>query len=168
MALRMPNKETNQAGAAGENAGRSNLLRMFVFILVVLLTAAGLVFGYFNYFSPDKSKAAGGEKPGSATALSALDLGDMVVNLAGPGSNRFLRAKITIEYMADKETEELVKEKKHQIIDTVLLTLRQKSIEDVKPPEATEKLKQELVTNINNNLNENAVQKIYFTEYIVQ
>lgn len=168
MALRMPKKDNNPTGAAGEKAGQGNLFVMFVIMVAVLLTGAGLVFGYFNYFGPDKNKAAESEKPGTETTLSALDLGDMVVNLAGPGSNHFLRAKITIEYVEDKETEPLVNEKKHQIIDAVLLTLRQKSIEEVKPPEAMEKLKQELVDNINNRLNEKVVQKIYFTEYIVQ
>ncbi len=170
MALRKSKKATSTAGAAAEKkqGAGSNLALMFVMMLAVFLAGAGMVIGYFKFMDPDRKEAKAGEKEQEEVQLSSMELGNMVVNLADPGGNHFLKLTITIEYPQDKKYEELIQEKKHHIIETVLLTLRQKSVDEIRPAGATTQLKHELITAINNRLNEQVVQNIYFTEYIVQ
>jgi len=46
--------------------------------------------------------------------------------------------------------------------------MRKKAVDDIKPPEAADKLKQELITAINERIEEKAVQRLIFTQFIVQ
>jgi len=169
MALRKSKKENKQTSQAAEKTGQVNFLVMFVMMLAVFLVGAGMVIGYFKFFTPDGNKAEAKEKTQKEVPMSAMELGDMVVNLAGgPTDDHFLKTRITIEYPEDKKLEELVQEKKHHIIETVLITLRQKTIEDVRPPRATDQLKKELVKNINDRLGKEVIERVIFTQYIVQ
>ncbi|TYO95477.1 flagellar basal body-associated FliL family protein [Desulfallas thermosapovorans] len=172
MALRKSKKEDkknkNKAPAV-DNPGRGNLLAMFFMMLAVFLVGAGMVIGYFKFLDPDNKEAVANEKAGQNIPLAAMDLGDMVVNLSGGAGGHFLKASIVIEYNADKKVAELVESKKPHIIEAIQFTLRKKSAGDIKPPEATEKLKQELIKAVNERLGtEDAVQRIIFTQFIVQ
>lgn len=171
MALRKSKKVVKQnktKTAAADNSGRNNWLGMFFMMLAVFLVGAGMVIGYFKFLDPDNKEAVAKEKA-QDISLASMDLGDMVVNLAGDGGTRFLKTNITIEYDADKKVAELVQAKKPHIIEEIQFTLRKKTAGDIKPPETTEELKQELITAINQRLGvEEAVQKIIFTQFIVQ
>lgn len=169
LALRKPKKEKQKkADQAEKKAGGGNLLMMFIMMLAVFLVGAGMVIGYFQFFGP--AATAENEKPKKEkeTVLATLDLGDMVVNLADQDQGRFLKTKITLGYAPTKENEQIVEEKKAQVIEEVLLTLRKKTYADVSPPGATDKLKSELIKAINGRLNANVAKELYFTEYIVQ
>jgi len=72
------------------------------------------------------------------------------------------------DLLSTPKIEEKITEKKHLITETILLTLRSKNLNQVRPPEAIDQLKNELVTAVNNRLGEQVIDKIYFTEYIVQ
>lgn len=164
MALR-PSKKEKPKTESRETQGRGNMLLMFTMMLVVFLVGAGMVIGYFKFLEPAGGEAKAGEKK-QEVALASMDLGDMVVNLAD--GNHFLKTAITIEYPVDKATEALINDKKYKVVEIILLTLRKKTVDDVAPPEATGKLKRELIQAINAGLNKDAVKNIYFTQYIVQ
>ncbi|WP_347491381.1 flagellar basal body-associated FliL family protein [Desulfoscipio sp. XC116] len=174
MALRKRKKEDKQtkvtttAAAAADKPARSNLMAMFLMMLMVFVVGAGMVIGYFKFIDPGSDSDSANAKPTKEITMSSMELGDMVVNLADRNGNHFLKTKIVIEYPEDKKTAELVQEKKSHIIEAVLLALRKKTVDEIKPPEATEKLKQELVTAINNRLEEEVIERVIFTQYIVQ
>jgi len=172
MAIKKPNKKgagtINTSNATEKKAGSSNLVVLFALMMAVFLVGAGMVFGYFKFLDPDKKETAAETKKEAEVAMHAMELGDMVVNLADREDNHYLKLTITIEYPADKKIEEKIKEKNHLITETILLTLRSKDLNQVRPPEAIDQLKNELVTAINNRLGEQVIGKIYFTEYIVQ
>lgn len=167
MALRRAKKDSNTAGSTEKQAGRGSLAIMFVMMLAVFLVGAGMVVGYFKFFDPDKKNAEAEQKK-KEVVMYTMELGDMVVNLADQDNNHFLKLTITIEYQADKKIEEKIKKKKHLITETMLLTLRGKTVDQVKPPDAIDQLKGELVAAVNRSLGEELVSKIYFTEFIVQ
>jgi flagellar FliL protein len=166
MALRPPKKETQKNGTPEKQQGQGNMFLLFVMMLVVFLVGAGMVIGYFKFFDPAGKEAKAEEKKKEEVVLASMDLGDMVVNLAD--GNHFLKTEITIEYPEDKKIEELINDKKYQVVEIILLTLRKKTVDDVAPPEATDKLKRELIKAINAGLNKDVVKNIYFTQYIVQ
>jgi len=172
MAFRKPRKKetgTKNAATPAEKKASSapSIAVMFVMMLLVFITGAAMVIGYFKFLDPD-SKEAQAEEKEKHVAYSSMELGDMVVNLAGDSGNHFLKLTITIEYPQDKKTEEEIHAKKHIITETVLLTLRSKTIDQVRPPEAVDRLKNELVTAVNERLGGKVISRIYFTEYIVQ
>jgi len=169
MALRKPKKDTKNvsAGNLEKKSGAGNLVVLFAMMMAVFLVGAGMVIGYFKFLDPDK-KEAEAETKEQAVVMHAMDLGNMVVNLADQDGSHYLKLTITIEHPADKKIEEKITEKKHLITETILLTLRSKNLNQVRPPEAIDQLKNELVTAVNNRLGEQVIDKIYFTEYIVQ
>jgi len=168
MALRKPKKDPkNPTAAAEKKSGGGNLLVMFAMMMAVFLVGAGMVIGYFRFLDPGRSEAQAETKEKEVVMHSA-ELGDMVVNLADQDGSHYLKLTITIEYPADKKIEEKVTKKKHLITETILLTLRSKNLNQVRPPEAIDQLKNELVAAVNNRLGEKVLSRIYFTEYIVQ
>ncbi|WP_027363321.1 flagellar basal body-associated FliL family protein [Desulfotruncus alcoholivorax] len=173
MAFRKPKKDKDKQKKADQaekktGAGGGNLLIMFVMMLVVFMVGAGMVIGYYNFFGPAAQANNKQPKKEKVTVLANFDLGDMVVNLADQDQSRFLKTKITLGYIQTKENDQLMDEKKSQVIEEVLLTLRKKTFADVSPPGATDKLKTELIKAINSRLNASVVKELYFTEYIVQ
>ncbi len=171
MAFRNPRKKEtrtkNAAPPAEKKAGGApGIAVMFALMLLVFITGAAMVIGYFKFLDPDRKEALAEEKE-KRVAYSSMELGDMVVNLAGDNGNHFLKLTITIEYPQDRKTEEEILAKKHIITETILLTLRSKTIDQVRPPEAVDRLKNELVTAVNKRLGGDVISKIYFTEYIV-
>ncbi len=171
MAFRKPKKKEpgtkNTAVVAEKKSGGPSLPVMFAMMMVVFLVGAGMVIGYFRFLDPGRSEAQA-EAKAKEPILHSMELGDMVVNLADEDGSHYLKLTITIEYPADKKTEEKINEKKHLITETILLTLRSKNLNQVRPPEAIDQLKNELVTAVNNRLGEKVLSKMYFTEYIVQ
>lgn len=169
MALRKPKKDPKNTpvAAAEKKSGGTSLLAMFAMMMAVFLVGAGMVIGYFRFLDPAGSEAQAETKE-KEVAMHSAELTDMVVNLADQDGNHYLKLSITIEYEADKKIEEKINNNMHLITETILLTLRSKNLNQVRPPEAIEQLKNELVTAVNNRLGEKALSKIYFTEYIVQ
>ena len=171
MAFRQPKKKeagAKKAEAAEKKAGGAsgNLAVMFVMMLAVFLAGSAMVIGYFKFLDPD-NKEAQAEENQKNVALSSMEMGGMIVNLVDGDGSHFLKLTITIEYPYDKEVEKHIEKKKHIITETMLLTLRSKKVEEVRPPEAADKLKGELIEAVNKRLGEDLVKKIYFTEYIV-
>ncbi len=156
---------TSKSNNSTENKGNVNLKLIFALMVAVFLIGAGAAFGYFKFFaSGNQGSQRESEKE---IILSGIELDDIVVNLDG-SEGHFLKTKIVIEYPKDEKLEKLVKEKKSHIIEAVLVTLRKKTVEEVSPPNASEKLKEELINSINNRLNKKVVKNIIFTQYIVQ
>ena len=174
MAFRKPKKESkdNQKKAEPaekkEKGGGSNLIVMFIMMLLVFMVGAGMVIGYFRFFAPAPASGQQKQEKARDVVLASLALGDMVVNLADQDQSRFLKTTITLGYVQSKENDLLIEEKKNQIIETVLLTLRKKAYADVSPPDATDKLKAELIQAVNTRLKANVIKELTFTEYIVQ
>lgn len=167
MALRKKVKIETGQNNTEKKAGPVSLVILFAMMLTVFLVGAGMMFGYFKLLDPTGRESKAEQKEKEVT-MHTMELGDMVVNLADTGSNHFLKLTITLEYPADKKTEEMLNEKKHLITETILLTLRNKTIGQVRPPDAVDRLKNELVAAVNNSLGDKVINRIYFTEYIVQ
>ncbi|AGL01649.1 flagellar basal body-associated FliL family protein [Desulfoscipio gibsoniae] len=167
MALVKPDKDKKNKSFA-EKTGLISLKIMLAMMLVVLLVGIGVIIGYFKFFeSGGNQNFLSKEKQAENITLTSTDLGDMVVNLSGP-DNHYLKTKITIEYPKEKEFEKLVSEGKSHIIEATLLTLRNKTLAEVSPPNASENLKEELIININNRFDEKVIKNVIFTQYIVQ
>lgn len=95
-----------------------------------------------------------------------------VVNLADPGSRRYLRMNLNIALKKPKEDEPLLQARMPQLRDVVLLLLSSKTSEQLRGPEGKTALRQELIDQVNQVLagkkKNKVVKNLYFTEFLIQ
>ena len=155
-----------------KTGGKSKL----ILILVVLVVFAGAGAGWFFFVknAPDETpmpayndNPTNNQKPnGADVKVDKLEMKDMVVNLTGDSSNRYIRLSLVLEYPKEqKKLVEEIKEKEHQIKDTLVTSLRVKTSSDVNNVDG---LKESLLTDVNKNLRYGRFTGVYFTDLLVQ
>ena len=96
-----------------------------------------------------------------------LKLGPLTINLKEGGGANYIKATMTLE-IAQKEWVEDVQSSMPLLIDTVILTLGDKRLEDMKRPDSKEQLKEEFLNKMNQHLKSKKIKKIYFDEFLYQ
>lgn len=93
-----------------------------------------------------------------------------VVNLADPGSRRYLRMNLSIALKKPAEDEPLLQARMPQLRDAVLLLLSSKTAAQLQGPEGKTALRQELIEQVNQVLTKKkkVVKNLYFTEFLIQ
>jgi len=140
-------------------------------VLVIVLGAGGFL-GWNMFVKGSKSEAQVSEvdphkKEKEETAAYPLD--SFIVNLmdkSGSGK-RYLKVGMILE-IGNQEQGVMVEKCKSQIRDTILLLLSSKSFREISTMEGKLELKRELLSRINQILDEVIVSRIYFTEFVVQ
>jgi len=114
---------------------------------------------------------AGSYGSGHSESKSSM-IEPFVVNLADPGSRRYLRVNLTLELKNPEEAEPLLEVRMPQMRDTVLLLLSSKTTDQLLAPEGKITLRQELIEQINKVLKtkklKRSVKNLYFTEFLIQ
>lgn len=160
----------NDASENQEKAGKKvkpKKKKMMLIILIILVVLAGSSAGAYFFFKKPAGEAGEVKKPKTAE-MESLDIGEVVVNLAGNGGAHYLRVKIVIEYPKEKKLPEELKKKKHQVSDIIITTLRSKTMAEVSSASSVEGLKKSLLKEINGHLEHGEVTGIYFTDFLVQ
>ena len=141
-------------------------LKLIVLASTVLLLGVGGFFGWKWYAG---RKVAGGttQKPEEMNIVYPLK--SFIVNLAdkkGVGK-RYLKITMEIE-VGGEEQRALVNHKVPQLRDTILLILSSRTIEEITSMEAKLELKQVLLARMNRAVGRDVIQRVYFTEFVVQ
>jgi len=134
--------------------------RFLVFFLVFLLgvgTGVGGIFLKDTYF-PSEERA---ETKKNETIGPLIELEEFLVNLDGGG---MLKTEIAIEGKNSK-SESKIRAKEAFLRDRILSVLSSKGISDVRSPEGREKLKQDLITNLNE-VCPNEINDVLFRSFI--
>ena len=140
--------------------------KSLIFIIVAVVLGAGLGIGgtigaQKTIFKAPETTTATASVPKKAGVL--LPIGEFTVNLQG-GS--FLKTTITVE-VTDAKAEVLLKEKDAFLKDRVNTVLANKSLVDVKTTAAREKLREELLGELNK-VAENKVTDVLFVSMVYQ
>lgn len=90
-----------------------------------------------------------------------------VVNLLSESGSRYLKTSLDLELSIETLTPEMDK-KKSIIRDIVIRSLSSKTIEEISTTKGKERLKDEIVSKINEILTDGYVKNIYFTDFIIQ
>ena len=141
-------------------------LKLIVLASTVLLLGVGGFFGW-KWYSARKVAGAGTQKPEEMNIVYPLK--SFIVNLAdkrGIGK-RYLKVTMEIE-VAGEEEKALVNHKVPQLRDTVLLMLSSRTIAEITTLESKLELKQVLLARMNRAVGKNVIQRVYFTEFVVQ
>ena len=88
------------------------------------------------------------EKPTVRTPLTIHSLGELVINLADPENNmRYAKASIAVGY-EEKIADEEMKSYDPILRDAIIRIISKKSFEDLHKPQGLDKLKEELMENM--------------------
>lgn len=149
-----------------QKKGKKKLLIFIILgFLIIGIASAGVFFILGK--KGEEDKAAHGKKAKEHTQVFYVDFEPIIVNLLDPTGKRYLQVRLTLE-IPNQKLEEEIRKKEAVIKDTIITVLSGKTVEEVIVPEAKDKIKQELLTKINEVLGEEVVTNIYITQYIVE
>ncbi|MBV5321699.1 MAG: flagellar basal body-associated protein FliL [Sulfuricurvum sp.] len=108
---------------------------------------------------------AGGEAMTEVGLMFPLDA--FTVNLLSESGRRYLKCEINLEMEGEELSHEL-EEKKPVFRDIIIRILSSKSLEEISTVKGKEKLKEEIVQDLNTRLKDGKVKNVYFTDFVVQ
>jgi flagellar FliL protein len=145
---------------------KSSVLKIII-AAVGALVLGGIVMGVFvyNFGIPG---VAPKPKESKKMVMENLDLGERVVNLNDSGGGRYLRVRMVLEYGKNEKLAAELKEKNAAIMENILHVLRSKSVDDIRPLDKEEMVKTEIMNSINTSLENGKIERIYFTDFLIQ
>lgn len=172
----MAKKEVEVEVAAGEGASSGPSMKMLIIILVVvqLVMFGGLAAFLMSSGILHQESGSHGQVEKAASDAEAIYIPfepAFTVNFGGANSSRFMQ--VTIEAMThDKSVVEQVNKHMPVIRNNIVLLLSSQSVESVSTLEGKEKLRQEILTSVQNILKQRTgkpgIDEIYFTSFVMQ
>lgn len=175
----MADEEKNEDSGGGSKSG-SKMLMIIIGSVVVVLLLVGvalvlLLSGGSNTAQADTPQrvaantgggGGGGSLPLNIGPLYPIE-GSVVVNLISTSSQkRYLKTSLTLELSQEGLRAEM-EAKKDAIKDTIISILSAKSPEEVQTTKGKERLKEEIMTRLNEFLVDGKINNIFFTEFVV-
>jgi flagellar FliL protein len=117
----------------------------------------------------DASGESGGEhgKDGGAAAASVYTLDNLVLNPAESGGTRFLLLSITFQ-VKDAATAEAMKLRDAELRDAVLVTVGNRTVDQLASVGVRDSLKHELQAAAKKLFRKNVVKRVYFPQFVIQ
>ncbi|MDD5051510.1 MAG: flagellar basal body-associated protein FliL [Sulfuricurvum sp.] len=179
-------KEEKAPEEEGKKKSSNMLLIIIVAVLVLVLIIGGVV-AFLMMGNEDatakegatakKEAPATSEKEASAESSAGNEettevglmfpLETFTVNLLSESGRRYLKVEMNLE-MGGEELSPELEEKKPVFRDIIIRILSSKSLEEISTIKGKEKLKQEIVHDLNTRLKDGKVKNVYFTDFVVQ
>ena len=165
-----------------EKKSSGNMVLILIIVLLVVLLIGGGLAAFFLLSSDDEEAVSQPQQTSQTTPVKRkakkrssdyLTIGPMypmdqfVVNLLSQSGGKYLKVAFNIEL----DSEELVAEldsKKPLIRDIVIRSLSSKTFEEISTAKGKDRLKDEIVSNINDILADGQIKNIFFTDFVVQ
>ena len=169
-----PGEEVAQEQEQSSGGGRRLLARLLLVALTLGPTAAGAWIAYVYY--PSLAQAAeqfSGTDDDTEEEAKPVEYGQFmelqgfIINPAGTDGTRYLMINLGLESAEGGVLEEL-KEKEVVVRDTVLKLLGQRTVEELADISLRTQLKQELRDAVNAVLRKGKIDRVYFTQYVLQ
>ncbi|MEW6181662.1 MAG: flagellar basal body-associated FliL family protein [Bacillota bacterium] len=141
--------------------------KLIIIILVTLLIlAAGGAAAKVLLFS--KKPASDATPAASKGEIQTMELESIVVNLADENSSHYLRITMVLAFSGDEKFVEELEADKYKLRDRIIRILRKKTNAEVTAPDYPDKLKKELLQEVNSQLEGKRISDIYYSEFLVQ
>ena len=188
----MAEKEKEEQTTEEEGKKKSgNMLLIIIIAVLVLILIIGGVVGFLMMNNHDaaaesthgaKTEAVAEEHKaeGSSEGVASGSEGEALtevgimfpldtftVNLLSESGRRYLKCEINLE-MGGKELSPELEEKKPVFRDIIIRILSSKSLEEISTVKGKEKLKEQIVNDLNMRLKDGKVKNVYFTDFVVQ
>jgi len=176
-------KKPEDGDGVVEKKPKGNMVLIIVVVLLVVLLVGGGAAAFLllgnshdeadSSATPSQDTKAEKKKSTSKRSTDHLTIGPMypmtpfVVNLLSESGNRFLKVSIDLE-LSDVKLQPEMDHKKSLIRDIIIRTFSSKTFEEISTLKGKDKLKEEVLDKINENLSDGQVKNIYFTDFVVQ
>jgi len=148
--------------------------RLIIIGLVLLFLAGGGVFAYLKFSASQNSsnQQTKAQKPADHKQVNDLpgpifNLETFIVNLLDDSGRRYLKTNIKLE-LSKKSVKEEITQKMPLIQDDIIALLSNKSYEDIADISGKLRLRMQIIKRLNNILTKGKIQKVYFTDFIIQ
>ncbi|NLC28067.1 MAG: flagellar basal body-associated protein FliL [Campylobacteraceae bacterium] len=165
-----------EKGASGKKSGGNMVLVIIIALLVLLLVGGGLA-AFFMLSSeepaPMPTSVTKSTNQSSSRSTNMLSIGPVypmeqfIVNLLSESGSRYLKVTLDIELNSGKLASEMDM-KRSLVRDIIIRTLSAKTYEEVSTLKGKDRLKDEIVTKLNEVLADGQVRNIFFTDFVVQ
>ncbi|MDD5716757.1 MAG: flagellar basal body-associated protein FliL [Sulfuricurvum sp.] len=180
----MAEKEEEKAAEGGEKK-KSNLLLIIIIGVLVLILIIGAVVAFLMMGNEESATKGGEPAAQEASAKSSEDskesnsdasmtevglmypLDTFTVNLLSESGRRYLKVEMNLELEGEELSPEL-DTKKPVFRDIIIRILSSKSLEEISTIKGKEKLKEQIVNDLNTRLKDGKVKNVYFTDFVVQ
>lgn len=137
-------------------------------VIIIVLVIAVLFLGAFIYLKVTGTTISDIMKSFDKEEQLTMSLDEFVVNLKSPANMRnYLKVKISLMYTDSSKTEMLMINTS-KIRDIILDNLREREYKDVTTNEGIDKLKKDIIEELNNAFGESIIKELYITDIIVQ
>ncbi|MBI5638243.1 MAG: flagellar basal body-associated FliL family protein [Nitrospinae bacterium] len=109
----------------------------------------------------------GGESGGEGKMGLFVSLDPFIVNLASDAGKRYLKVTMQLELARPEMTNE-VNNRMPQIKDAIITVLSSKPAEELLTIEGKFRLKEQVLTRVNNLLTSGVVKNVFFVEFVIQ
>jgi flagellar FliL protein len=177
-------EETEQQEEKKEK--KSNLLLIIIAgVFLLILVVGGLLAFVLSGGSNEEQEmmqngsttvgAGGGETQSFAQSRrkSSINVGPMfemetfIVNLKSENGRRYLKIRVNLE-LEDLDLQEEVTQKIPVIRDIVIRIASSRTLEEISTEQGKDKLKDQIVSEINGNLKDGKINNIFFTDFVIQ
>ncbi|MGM0622621.1 MAG: flagellar basal body-associated protein FliL [Campylobacterota bacterium] len=170
--------EEKKEGQEEEKKGSSKLVLIIIGVLLVLILVIGGVVAMLllsDDGSQQSPQAQSAQNSGNTQSVSADDLrvGPMfpletfTVNLLSDSGRRYLKTELNLE-MSTPNLQAELNSKMPIIRDTVIGVLSSKTVEEISTRRGKERLKEEIIEQVNTRLQDGYIKRLYFMMFIVQ
>lgn len=153
-----------------------NKTLVIVIIAVAVLFIGGVGGGFYMIWNKladldariQSEEVTDEEDEGQASTMGALfPLDTFIVNLADDKNKRYLKVTMQIE-LKEGEPLELLEKRLVQVRDIILMILPTKRFQEIRSADGKTLLRQEIMARLNDLIKKEAINNIYFTEFVVQ
>jgi flagellar FliL protein len=106
-------------------------------------------------------------KEGDAKSGFSYDFENVVVNLSGTMGTRYLKTNFTAEG-SNPDLRTAIEENKKQLLDVASSVLGSRTLADLEQPGAKNVIRNDLIANFNQTLKSDLIERIFFSEFVVQ
>ena len=151
----------------------SNKIVIIISLVIIFLSGGG-VFAYLKLSAPStpSDNQTKVQKPVDLNKNTnepgpICDLDTFIVNLLDDSGRRYLKTSIKLE-LNTKSVEEEIIQKMPLIQDDIIALLSNKSYEDIADISGKLRLRTQIMKRLNNIISGGEIQKVYFTDFVIQ
>lgn len=161
-----------ESGAGGGAANKSSKKMLIIIVAAVVLLGGGAAAFFLLKGGDEPAQAAQAPPPPAApqaqgTIGPMVEIEPFIVNILDEQGSRYLKAAITLEADIEPTVEE-INQRMPQVKDAILLLVGNKTFGEVSDLQGKLQLRSEIRERLNKLLSAGRIQKIYFTEFVVQ
>ncbi|MBW2145407.1 MAG: flagellar basal body-associated FliL family protein [Deltaproteobacteria bacterium] len=162
------NEEIKEKETQVPEKKKRSLLTLIIIALVVLtLLGGGGFFAWKNFMTASRTSEADARVAVKDEPGIIIPLDTFIINLADAEDQRYLKVVIKLETW-DPAVNEEIQKRMAQLRDAIITLLTTQTYQDVATFKGKTFLRAEIKKRINQYIRKGSIQKVYFTDFVIQ